>query len=48
MRSAAAADARIFAGGHWRFGDDNKALHIHHLGGGNFVSAGASIRAAQP
>jgi len=46
---AAAADERIFTGGHWRFGDDNKALHtIHHLGGGNFVSAGASIRAAQP
>lgn len=46
---AAAADERIFAGGHWQFGDDNKALHtIHHLGGGNFVSAGASFRAAQP
>lgn len=39
---AAAADERVFSGGHWRFGDDNLDLQtIHHLGGGNFVrSAG--------
>jgi len=45
---AAAADERIFVDGHWQFNEDNAALHtIHHLGGGNFVSAGASIRARQ-
>jgi flavin reductase (DIM6/NTAB) family NADH-FMN oxidoreductase RutF len=45
---AAAADARIFASGHWLFGDDNAALQtIHHLGGGNFVRAGGVLR-AQP
>ncbi|MES2942046.1 MAG: flavin reductase family protein [Pseudomonadota bacterium] len=39
---AAAADERVFSGGHWRFSDDNSDLQtIHHLGGGNFVrSAG--------
>ena len=43
---AAAADARIFAGGHWAFGDDNADLQtIHHLGGGNFVRAGGVLRA---
>lgn len=43
---AAAADARIFAGGHWSFRPDN-AEHqtIHHLGGGNFAVAGGSVRA---
>ncbi|MDM0037185.1 flavin reductase family protein [Variovorax sp. J22P271] len=44
---AAAADARIFAGGHWRFGDDNTELQtIHHIGAGNFVRAGGILRAA--
>jgi flavin reductase (DIM6/NTAB) family NADH-FMN oxidoreductase RutF len=43
---AAAADARVFANGHWAFGPDTAALQtIHHLGGGNFVSAGAVVRA---
>ncbi|SIQ53990.1 NADH-FMN oxidoreductase RutF, flavin reductase (DIM6/NTAB) family [Aromatoleum tolulyticum] len=43
---AAAADARVFANGHWTFDSGNTALHtIHHLGGGNFVSAGNTIRA---
>lgn len=43
---AAAADERIFAGGHWSFRDDNAALQtIHHLGGGSFVRPGGVIRA---
>ncbi len=43
---AAAADSRIFANGHWSFRDDNAALQtIHHLGGGNFVRAGGTLRA---
>ena len=43
---AAAADARIFAGGHWSFRDDNAGLQsIHHLGGGHFVRAGGTLRA---
>lgn len=43
---AAAADERIFAGGHWSVRDDNEALHtIHHLGGGNFARAGNAFRA---
>lgn len=43
---AAAADERIFAGGHWSFRDDNAALQtIHHLGGGNFVRAGGVLHA---
>ena len=43
---AAAADARIFANGHWLFRDDNVELQtIHHLGGGNFVRAGGVLRA---
>jgi len=46
---AAAADARIFVGGHWTFRDDNAALQtIHHLGGGNFVHAGGVLRASAP
>ncbi|MBT2300152.1 flavin reductase family protein [Variovorax paradoxus] len=45
---AAAADARIFAGGHWSFREDNADLQtIHHLGGGNFVRAGGTLRARQ-
>ena len=46
---AAAADARIFAHGRWTFRDDNAALQtIHHLGGGTFVRAGGTLRAAAP
>jgi flavin reductase (DIM6/NTAB) family NADH-FMN oxidoreductase RutF len=45
---AAAADTRIFAGGHWSFREDNADLQtIHHLGGGNFVRAGGTLRAGQ-
>lgn len=45
---AAAADARIFSGGHWDFRADNTELQtIHHLGGGHFVRSGGSAR-AQP
>nr|WP_316640048.1 flavin reductase family protein [uncultured Roseateles sp.] len=45
---AAAADERIFTGGHWQFRDDNVELQtLHHLGGGNFVHAGGVLR-AQP
>lgn len=43
---AAAADPRIFAGGHWNFGPGNEEVRtIHHLGGGNFVLAGGTVRA---
>lgn len=43
---AAAADERIFSGGHWSFRDDNAALQtIHHLGAGNFVRARGVLRA---
>ncbi len=43
---AAAADARIFSGGHWSFRDDNADLQtIHHLGAGNFVRAGGMLQA---
>lgn len=43
---AAAANERIFAGGHWLFSADNEGLQtIHHLGGGNFVRAGGVLRA---
>ena len=43
---AAAADPRIFAGGHWSFREDNAALQtIHHLGAGLFVCAGAAVQA---
>jgi flavin reductase (DIM6/NTAB) family NADH-FMN oxidoreductase RutF len=46
---AAAADARIFSGGHWTFDDINVALQtIHHLGGGKFVHAGSVVQAADP
>ena len=45
----AAADPRIFENGHWTFGSGNADLQtIHHLGGGNFVCAGAVVRAADP
>ena len=43
---AAAADSRIFAGGHWVFTEDNAELQtIHHLGAGNFVRAGGTLKA---
>ena len=43
---AAAADSRIFAGGHWHWSADNVALHtLHHLGGGTFVRGGEAVRA---
>jgi flavin reductase (DIM6/NTAB) family NADH-FMN oxidoreductase RutF len=43
---AAAADPRIFAGGHWNFSEANADLQtIHHLGAGKFVRAGGVIQA---
>ena len=46
---AAAADERIFSGGHWNFRPDNAELQtIHHLGGGQFVHAGGTLRAVAP
>jgi flavin reductase (DIM6/NTAB) family NADH-FMN oxidoreductase RutF len=43
---SAAADARIFAGGHWNVNEGNAALHtIHHLGGGVFVCGDREVRA---
>lgn len=45
---AAAADARIFANGHWNVDESNVPLHtIHHLGAGKFVRA-SSMQQAQP
>lgn len=45
---AAAADTRVFTGGHWNFREDNAGLQtIHHLGGGHFVRSAGSVR-AQP
>lgn len=42
----AAADPRIFRNGHWLFEDGNVDLQtIHHLGGGNFISAGNVVQA---
>jgi flavin reductase (DIM6/NTAB) family NADH-FMN oxidoreductase RutF len=39
---SAAADARIFADGHWTVDDTNAPLHtLHHLGAGKFVVASA-------
>jgi len=46
---AAAADSRVFADGKWMFGPHNQDLHtLHHLGGGNFVRAGAVLQAHPP
>ncbi len=43
---AAAADVRVFSGGHWQLqGDDAVLRTIHHLGAGNFVRAGGMWRA---
>jgi flavin reductase (DIM6/NTAB) family NADH-FMN oxidoreductase RutF len=46
---AAAADARVFANGHWDFRADNVELQtLHHLGGGNFVRTAGMVRAKAP
>jgi len=46
---AAAADTRIFSRGRWNYRNDNAELQtIHHLGGGNFVRAGGTLRASAP
>ncbi|RYF16260.1 MAG: flavin reductase family protein [Comamonadaceae bacterium] len=46
---AAAADARVFANGHWDFRSDNVDLQtLHHLGGGNFVRSAGMVRAKAP
>lgn len=43
---SAAADPRIFSGGHWVFDDSNRDLHtIHHLGAGNFALASDAVKA---
>ncbi|MFV2247064.1 flavin reductase family protein, partial [Escherichia coli] len=39
---AAAADARVFVEGRWRFGDD-KLNTLHHLGAGMFVTSGKRV-----
>ncbi|WP_116139479.1 flavin reductase family protein [Trinickia diaoshuihuensis] len=45
---AAAADARVFDQGRWRFDDANADLHtIHHLGGGTFARV-SNLVAAKP
>jgi flavin reductase (DIM6/NTAB) family NADH-FMN oxidoreductase RutF len=45
---SAAADARIFADGHWTVDETNAHLHtIHHLGAGKFVVASA-MQLAKP
>lgn len=41
---AALAHPGVFAGGHWSFRPDNRALHtLHHLGGGNFAVAAETV-----
>jgi flavin reductase (DIM6/NTAB) family NADH-FMN oxidoreductase RutF len=46
---AAAADERVFSGGHWHFNDGNTDLQtIHHLGGGNFVRSAGMFHADAP
>jgi len=45
---SAAADARIFADGHWNFTPDNADLHtLHHLGAGKFVTASNQVQAQE-
>ncbi|TDG02907.1 flavin reductase family protein [Paraburkholderia guartelaensis] len=45
---AAAADPRAFRNGHWELDSSNADLHtIHHLGAGNFVRAGDTIKARE-
>lgn len=42
---AAQADGRVFHGGRWHFDDAPPALRsLHHLGGGQFVLPGPSLR----
>ncbi|XTZ40403.1 flavin reductase family protein [Salmonella enterica] len=41
--ASAAADERVFNNGCWHF-DNDQLNTIHHLGGGNFVSSGSSIK----
>jgi flavin reductase (DIM6/NTAB) family NADH-FMN oxidoreductase RutF len=44
---AAAADARVFANGHWSLDESNAELHtIHHLGAGKFARA-SDVRQAR-
>lgn len=44
---AAAADARVFANGHWNLDESNAELHtIHHLGAGKFARA-SNVRQAR-
>ena len=46
---AAQADARVFHGGRWHFDGAPDALRsLHHLGGGQFVLPGASVRGRMP
>jgi flavin reductase (DIM6/NTAB) family NADH-FMN oxidoreductase RutF len=43
---SAAADPRVFSGGHWVFDEGNRDLHtIHHLGAGNFALASDAVKA---
>ncbi|AVU33978.1 TPA: flavin reductase family protein [Serratia marcescens] len=43
---SAAADERVFQQGRWNFTAANADLHtIHHLGAGNFVRSGETLRA---
>jgi flavin reductase (DIM6/NTAB) family NADH-FMN oxidoreductase RutF len=43
---SAAADPRVFSGGHWVFDEGNRDLHtIHHLGAGNFALASNAVKA---
>ncbi|WP_321889761.1 flavin reductase family protein [Paraburkholderia bannensis] len=43
---SAAADPRVFNGGHWIFDESNRDLHtIHHLGAGNFALASNAVKA---
>ena len=45
---SAAADPRAFRNGHWELDSGNADLHtIHHLGAGNFVRAGDTIKARE-
>ncbi|AZY51670.1 flavin reductase family protein [Bordetella avium] len=45
---SAAADPRIFSGGHWNFSEANRDLHtLHHLGAGNFAVAGMPRKARE-
>lgn len=46
---AAQADSRVFHGGRWHFDDAPPELRsLHHLGGGQFVLPGASVKGRQP